>query len=201
MKGITLALIAILVLAGATTASADDSGWYVVGGVGGTDTNPLILDTQNSLIAARQSGFVYSSNSGMSAYRLHAGYQLSEYFAVEGGYVNLGNFKYTATGGTLASPYSISSTIKASYLDGVALLPFGNHFSLLAKLGIAHSTSSSVAGVPVDFAGISKTGFTTGLGVKYEFANGVSIQYEEDSYNVGASDLLGAGFFSLGYKF
>ncbi len=203
MKKIILAGMALTSLTGPMTAFADDSGWYVAGGFGGALITPLELDTQNALIAAGDSQFTTSSNNGITtASRVQAGYQINRGFAVEAGYVNLGNYSYAATGGNLSSPYSISSTISASYFDAVGIMPLGtSQWSVFGKVGVAHTSATSVTGVAPSFAGTSITGFTSGLGIKYEFANGISIQYEADNYDVGLSAPVATGFYSLGYKF
>ena len=203
MKKIILAGMLITGLSASMNAFANDSGWYVAGGLGGALTTPLDLDTQNALIAAGDSRFATGSNNGITmASRLQAGYQINSSFAVEAGYVNLGNYTYAATGGNLPSPYSISSTISASYIDAVGILPLGTtQWSVFGKVGVAFANATSVAGVAPSFAGTSRTGFTSGIGIKYEFANGISIQYEADDYDIGLSTPIAAAFYSLGYKF
>lgn len=201
MKNIALAAVAAFGLAGAVSAHADDSGWYIAGGLGGTSVAPLILDTQNALIAAGDTRFVYSANKGVGAARLQAGYQISTHLAVEGGFVHVGKFQYTATGGNLPAPYSFSTTIRATYMDAVGILPLGSQFSAFGKLGIAHTSSTAVTGAALPFAGRSRIGVNTGLGIKYEFSNGISLQYEGSSYDIGASSALSTGTFNLGYKF
>jgi OOP family OmpA-OmpF porin len=203
MKKIILAGVVITGIVGSISAFADDSGWYVAGGFGGALTTPLDLDTQNTLIAAGDSKFTASSNNGSTiSSRVQAGYQINSGFAVEAGYVNLGNYSYSATGGNLSSPYSFSSTISASYFDAVGIMPLGaTRWSVFGKVGVAHTNSTSMAGVAPSFAGASRTGFTSGVGIKYEFANGISIQYEADNYDVGLSAPVATGFYSLGFKF
>jgi len=201
MKKLALRAISIVGLTCAVNALADDGNWYIAGGLGGTDVSALIFDTQNAMISKGATRFSYAANQGIAASRLQAGYMFLPHWAVEAGFVNLGDFKYTASGGNLAAPVSLSSHIKATYVDAVAILPFTDHAGFFAKLGLAHTTSTGVTALPLAFAGTSVNGLTGGLGLKYEFSNGVSIQYEQDSYNVHASSVIGVGTFNLGYRF
>lgn len=203
MKKIILALMALIGLAGATTAFADDDGWYVLGAVGRPTGSDYQSRVDNALIAAGGTGFS-SSFSKATVYKLQLGYQINKNFAVEGGYLGSSNQTYSATGGNLGGTLTVSGNVSGYNLIAVGILPLANQFSLLGKLGVAglqESVTATGGGFTVSVNG-SKTDLTYGLGAKYDFTKEISMRLDLDSYNVGNSTsasrsnvwMVGAGY-------
>jgi len=204
MKKITLALMAIAGLAGATTAFASDNGWYVFGAVGqstNNDKSPL----DNALTSAGASGFS-SSMSTPTLYNLDVGYQFIKYFAVEGGYIGTNNPTYSASGGNLPGPVNVSDSVHGWDVKAVGILPLGYQFSLLGKVGAADMSSSATVTGPGGSASVSgsKTDVTYGLGAEYDFTNAVLVRLDWDNYNIGdsnSSNRVNIWTVGVGYKF
>src|SRR5207342_2946038 len=77
-------------------AVAAESGWYLGGGIGQSQAN--IADDR---ISTQLSGYGLTMTSiddddKDTGYKLFGGYKFNKYFAVEGGYFNLGKFGFTA---------------------------------------------------------------------------------------------------------
>lgn len=204
MKKITLAVMAIAGLAGAPTAFADDSGWYVLGGVGPTTGGSDQSSLDHKLKASGASGFSSSLNTA-TLYKLQAGYQINSFFAVEGGYIASNHQIYSASGGNI-TPVTATGRISGWNLTAVGILPLAYQFSLLGRLGAAGVGDKDTLtgfGRPVSASG-SKTDVTYGFGVKYDFTKAVFVRSDVDSYNIGST--LSATrstvwMLSLGYKF
>ena len=188
MKKITIVLMAIAGLIGASTAFAGSNGWYVWGAAGQPTNYDDKKETDRALTSGGSTGF-FSSYSKPTVYKLQIGNQLNEYFAVEGGYNGSNNATYTATGGNLARPISVSSDVSGWNLTAVGILPIAKQFSLLGKLGVADMRTSGTvveSGAIVSASG-SKTEPTFGLAVKYDSTNNIFLRFDLDSYRTGSS--------------
>lgn len=205
MKKITLAVLAIAGLVGASTSFADDSGWYVLGGVGPTTGGRDQSKLDHTLKAAGASGFSSSINTA-TVYKLQAGYQINSFFAVEGGYIASNREIYSASGGNLPGPVTATGRISGWNLTAVGILPLAYQFSLLGKLGaagIGDTDTLTGFGQPVYAMG-SKTDLTYGFGAKYDFTKAVFVRLDVDSYNIGSTlsaTRSNVWMLGLGYKF
>lgn len=209
MKKFTFVAVTMAGLAGligASPAFAADQGWYLLGGAGqatGGDSGQSSID--NALTSAGANG--YSSNLNTPAlYKLEVGFQLDRNWALEGGYLGSSNSNYSALGGNLFGAATSSASFGGWNLTGVGILPLGSGFSLLGKLGVANmQESANVQGGGYSFStGGSKTDATYGLGIKYDFGNGVFLRADLDSYNIGNSNTSSRSTVSMidiGYKF
>lgn len=201
MKKAIAGLCVVVTMTGVSnTALADDSGFYVVGAVGQA-RGVSKSNTDASLTALGATGYVSSMNSNATAYKFLVGYQLNTNFAIEGGYVNVGKFDYTATGGNLISPVSLSAKSTGWGLDAVGILPLGNQFSGLGKLGVAQVSTSCSSSANVVASCPSKTDLTYGLGVKYDLTSAVSLRGDWDSYKGGSGQRANVWTVGVGYKF
>src|SRR5665647_3765154 len=111
-----LSLIALAVLA-SSFAMADDSGWYAGANVGRSSAK-----IDDARISSGFTSATITDDDRSSGYKIFGGYQFNQYFAVEGGYFDLGNFGFHATTvptGTLSG----NIKLKGLNLDLVGTLP------------------------------------------------------------------------------
>ena len=205
MNRTLIAAMAVVGMANASIALADDVGLYVLGGIGQTTGSNDQSNLDNALRSVGAVGFG-STLSKPTVYKLQLGYQINQNFAVEGGYLGSSNENYTASGGNLAGPISASGSVKGWNLTGVGILPLVNNFSLLGKLGFASIKESvTVVGPGGAAAGSgNKTDLTYGIGAKYDFTSNIFARFDVDSYNVGnsaSSSRSTVWMFDIGYKF
>lgn len=209
MTGICVAAAITMV---SSTVLADDSGFYVLGAVGQTRVNYDKAGADTALTNAGVTGLVSTTSNNPTAYRLQAGYQFHPNWAIESGYVDLGKISYSATGVVGVTPGTANETDKAEAwnVSAVGILPFGNSFSALGKLGIASVRSAANATVTLTGVGTAtlgqsktKTNATYGLGLKYDLTKNVSVRGDYDNYDTGVTGAGNIGVWSLGvaYKF
>ena len=128
-----------------------------------------------------------------TTYTVRLGYRLNNYFAIEGGYYDLGTYAFSNNGGTTA--ISGSAKAKSFGLSAVGIAPLSNVFELYARLGIEQSEIKANANTALLTASESdkQTGATYGIGGRYLFTKqfGVFAEWmkndkiEVDSYLIG----------------
>lgn len=147
-------------------------------------------------------------------YKLYGGVPLTRNFAIEGGFFDLGKFGYTATGNFPTRPGVPAGTLNADLkvpkgvnLDLVGMVPFGNQFSLLGRVGVTRvQTRSNFSGTGAVFFPGSGAGQETdwgykfGVGLEYAFSRAFAVRAEAERYRV--PDTLGGkanvDLFSIG---
>ncbi|MEI7431483.1 MAG: outer membrane beta-barrel protein [Betaproteobacteria bacterium] len=192
-----IALIALLAATAAAPALAGD--FYVAGSVGQSAFDVPKSRLDGLLTSAGYTGINTSIDKNDIAYKAQVGYQLNQYFAIEGGYIDFGKAKYsgTVTGGT------VKADIKASGFNiaAVGILPINESFSLFGKLGVIDAKAE------VGSASATKIKPTYGLGATYNVNKqlGIRVEYElfsklGDANKTGEADVsvLSAG---VAYKF
>lgn len=201
----TLGLVA-LALISSSLAMAQDSGWYVGGSVG---RSKATIDNQKITDSLVNSGFTTTSihdDDHDTGYKVFGGYQFNRYFALEGGYFNLGRMGFTAytlPGGTLDG----SLKTHGLNLDLVGILPITPKFSAFARAGVTRARTSD------SFSGTGAVGVPTpepadkrawnakaGVGLQYQINETFGLRAELERYRItdainvrGDIDLLSAG--------
>lgn len=199
-----LALIAMLAATVAAPAFAGD--FYVVGSVGQATMDLNKSEIDNSLTSAGVTGLSSSLDKTDTAYKIQLGYQFNQNVAVEGGYIDLGKGKYSATftGGT-GTANAKASGVNVAVLG---ILPINEAFSAFAKLGVIDAkvktdvSATGPGGSASASASSTKLKTTWGIGASYQFSKqvGVRVEYEQfkklgDASTTGESDvsLVSAG--------
>jgi OOP family OmpA-OmpF porin len=187
---ITAALLGLTAAAGAAHAETRD-GWYG-GGTVGRSMQKIGSSGLDSAFGAQ--GLVSSStmdSSGKTSYSLFVGNRLNEFFAVEGGYVNLGRFGYTSAV-TLPAADTVSGHFQARGIDFAALgyFPISRRFSAYLKFGMAYLDArldaSSTGAVTVDGGHKRNLNPLFGTGISYDITRNISLRAGWDRFlNVG----------------
>jgi OOP family OmpA-OmpF porin len=206
-----LGLIALAASAMADTAAANDAaGWYVGGNAG---LSRAKIDDPRIIGGLNANGFTTTSIADDShglGYKVYGGYRFIRFFAVEGGYLDLGRFGFKAT--TLP-PGTLNGQLKlrGANLDLVGMLPITHQFFALARIGGTYSeTRDSFSGTgAVHVLNPSRKkwapNYKFGLGLEYDFIPSLGLRLEAERYriddavgNKGDIDLFSAG---LLYRF
>jgi len=139
-----------LALSLASAASwAEGGGWYfgVTGGQAEADLNKVEFDDLAIFAFESNGADVLSGSSTLddsdTSFSLFGGYRVSEYFAVEAGYVDFGTMKYRSTGvvdpmGLPPASAAFSADVEAAGFTVAAIgsIPIGNSFDVHGRAGV-----------------------------------------------------------------
>lgn len=192
-------------------ALAADDGWYAVGFAGESSASSIDQDALDASVidAFNQFGFdvveatssVDDSDTGFGA---AVGYQVSENFAAELAYVDLGSADYRASGtvtdGVTDYPASVdvSATARGPVFSFLGILPIGSRFSAYGRVGIALFKSEGTANVTIDDVSDGTSDSTQrsnglyGVGGEFSVNNRFSVRLDWTRYaKVGSEDITG----------
>lgn len=188
----------------AQTATDYNPRWYMGGNIGLSTAN---IDKEK--ITQNLSNPSYTDNENDFGYKLFGGYQFNKYFALEGGYFNLGKFDYALSTGTGTAEGNIK--IVGVNLDAVAILPVTEKFSLFGRLGANYAqvkdSFGSTGSISITNTNPKKSdlNYKFGAGLQYAITDAVGIRLEAERYrindavgNMGDIDLFSVG---LTYRF
>lgn len=189
-----------------TAAAAQELPYY--GGVG--------LGTARTGISSKALGITGATATSLSrdendfGGKIFAGYRLHPYWAVEGGYVDLGKASAKRSMSAPVGSISMDSSNTGWFIDFVGRMPIGNGFSLIGKVGqISSETRTHLsAGGAVSLApGTAshykerETNWKYGAGAEYEISKTMAVRSEVELYRkLGKDDAGGeyeVGLFSL----
>ena len=182
--------LSLCLLLMSTGAMADD--WYVLGEVTHSKDKLDTSHTDALLANAGATGLSSDGKSNGNQWRLQLGYQINPNVAVEGGYIDFGKAKYSAT---YTNPGSASGTVKAGGVDVAVLgiLPVTDSVSLFGKLGaVAAHVKSDITATGVTSPGSSSANVVApllGLGASFKVGDATEIRTEFDHVSkLGKSD-------------
>ena len=178
-------------------------GWYMGANIGVSDTN-----IDENTITQGLTNPSYSDDERDLGFKLFGGYQFNKYFALEGGYFNLGEFDYALSTATGTAGGSIK--VMGVNLDAVGIVPITEDFSAFARVGahyaqakdsFSSSGSLSITGTPKE----KELNYKLGLGLEYAVTDAIGVRLEAERYRIndavgndGDIDLLSIG---LTYRF
>lgn len=195
-----------------TAFAADDfinpdwanSAFYVGGSVGQGRSH---LDDRNvvNTLSGNSALSGFSTDSRDRGFKLFIGKQLNHYFAIEGGYFDLGNYDFSAV--TTANRAITGETkLRGLNLDLVGQLPLTERFSILGRVGGQYTrtkTDYSGAGITAPgnrYSSDSNWGPKAGLGLEYKFSEALAgrVEMERNRINDGIGrrgnvDLISVG--------
>jgi len=205
----TLGFVALMSLA-SPFANADNSGWYIGANVGQSRAD---IDDQRIKNDLQRQGFTATSiteNEQDFGYKLFGGYQFNQYFALEGGYFDLGKFDFTANTfpvGTLKGDIKL----RGLNVDAVGLIPFTAKLSGFGRVGLNYAEArdtfrgSGLVHVTNPNPREKAFNYKFGLGLQYALTPSLAARLEAERYrindavgNEGDIDLISVG---LLYRF
>ena len=192
MKKAILSTLAVGVLLAVFSAPAiaADSGWYVAGDVGRSQFSGGFFDNNYQL----PSSWVRSTSDRSTGYRLTGGYQFTQNWGVEAGYVDLGHGTVTDRNPhpdpflpDVATRTTYRIGAKGFFAAGTATWPIGEQWSVFARVGVVdgrldfqpHTNGN------INLMGGSDTSWkaTYGVGAKWKFQPEWSLRLGWDSYH------------------
>ncbi|PLY40587.1 hypothetical protein CSZ94_20225 [Janthinobacterium sp. ROICE36] len=186
-----------------------NSAWYLGAGVGQSRATIDEPRLRASLAANGESVTGFSKDQRDTGYKLFVGRQLNQYFAVEGGYFDLGkfDFKSTTSGNGVLNG---EAGFRGVNLDLLGQLPLSQRLSLLGRVGMHYTKTNTefsgnrLLGSTNTHASERKLNAKLGLGLEYKFSEALALRGEVERYrlndavgNRGDADLYSV---SLVYK-
>ena len=187
----TSGTLGLLVLAAITSpiAMAQASGWYIGANVGQARAKIDDPRITSSLLAGGFTTTSIANDERDTGYKLFTGYQFNRYFALEGGYFDLGKFGFTAStipAGTLRGDIKL----RGLNLDLVGTLPITDKLSAFGRVGAnyaeAKDTFRGTGFVIVRNPNPSTkaTNVKYGAGLQYAFNDAWAMRLEGERYRV-----------------
>ena len=167
---------------------AQQSGFYVGGSLGQSEASGFCSDLRSVFTG------VSACDEKDTGFKIFAGYQVNRNFAIEGSYVDYGEFTARATvpPGVLVTG---SADATAFGVAGLGILPVSDRFSLFGKVGLLMTdigATVSGGGVTVSESD-DETGLQFGVGVLFNFTNNIGIRAEWERNDEAEIDMLSAG--------
>ena len=170
-KLVVLALAMSAAADGALAAKSDDISGPYVGAAFGRSS----FSTQGG--GAPKLG----SDDHDRALKIYGGYQLNDFFGVQGGYVRLGKLEDRFGVGGASVAQSVSG--RSLYIAGTGRLPLGDAFALTGKAGISFGkTSGANALLAADSLIGSKRSLMLGAGAEYRFNRDLALTVDHERY-------------------
>jgi OmpA-OmpF porin, OOP family len=171
-------------------AIAADSGWLVGANLGQSRAQ---IDEERITARLLQGGFTttsFSDDDTDFAGKIFGGYKFNKYFALEGGYFNLGKFGYTATT-TPAGSLIGNIQIEGLNFDAVGILPITEKFAAFGRVGVNYAdvkdqfSSTGAAPTPTNPSPDEREfNYKAGLGLQYNFTKTVAMRAEWERYRI-----------------
>lgn len=188
----------------------EENGWSMGMNIGKSSATIDSASIQSSL---ENNGFDVSSieeDKRNEGYKIYLGYQFGPYLALEGGYFDLGDFKFLANTQPETN-FRGKTELKGWNLDLVGILPVTERFSAFARVGVTQNESDTrfgSNGLIATEAYNSDDNYTKhkfGVGLQYDLSAAFTIRLEAERYrmddlvgNIGDLDLYSLG---LVYRF
>nr|WP_319566526.1 outer membrane beta-barrel protein [uncultured Rhodoferax sp.] len=201
---LTLALMA------SPFAMADTPFWYGGANIGQSQATIDDARIASGLLANGLTAGPINDIHRDLGFKLYGGYQFNKNFAVEGGYLDLGQFGFNTSTiplGTLSG----NIRLKGVNLDAVGILPITDKFSAFGRLGVTHmQTNDAFVGTGAvnvlnPNPSSRDTNLKVGLGLQYALTPALMLRGEIERYriddavgNKGDVDLVSVG---LVYRF
>ena len=184
-------------VAAAQAAPTGQDGWY-----GGLDISRSHLGLSGGNIDRAFAGQGITSTSSLDrsrgAWGAELGYRFGRNFALEGGYTDLGRFKFSSAA-TAPGIDTERGAFKAHawWLGPVGIVPLADRWSLIGKAGVTRvsesmSASSGTGATAPNSVSGSNTGWLLGVGTTYDFNRSMFAKLEWDRYGrVGIANATG----------
>lgn len=168
----------------------ENKGWIGGLSVGQSVANIDDVRITRQLVSTGLTNVSMDVNDRDNAYKIFAGYQFNDYFALEGGIFNLGRFRYTAftePEGTLNGSIKLSGI----NLDAVLKLPITKDFSAFGRVGLHYTeakdtfrSTGAVVGATNRSPEKTDGNYKLGLGLQYDFNDSVGMRGEWEKIRV-----------------
>ena len=205
IKAAGILSLAVVAAISSQLTLAEDAGWYIGGNLGQTRADIDEEGIARSLAENGFSGTLVHDDSIDKGYKLYGGYQFNRYFALEGGYFDLGKFDFTSTTSP-AGTFNGSIKLRGVNVDLVGFVPITEKLSAFGRAGLDYAQAKdSFSGtgfvhVLSPNAKESAANLKVGAGLQYAFTDKLAMRFEGERYRIndavghkGDVDLISLG--------
>jgi OOP family OmpA-OmpF porin len=185
----TVACLPTLAQSSYDSDKVNNTGWYAGANAGRSSATVDNARITRELAANGLATTSIADRERSTGYKLYGGYKFNPNFALEGGYVDLGKFGFTAN--TLpAGSLNGDIRLRGFNLDAVGILPLSERFSAQARIGLASMQArdnfSGTGAVGVSNPNPSKraTNYKVGLGLEYAISPNLGLRGDLERYRV-----------------
>jgi OmpA-OmpF porin, OOP family len=210
--GLAVGLGLALSMVSAASWAEQRAGWYfgVTGGQAeAADLDQAVLDEivldTFAFIGAPVTSGTSSLDDSDTSFSLFGGYRVSEYFAVEAGYVDFGTAKYRASGvidpvgpqPPLAASYSADFEVAGFTAAAIGAVPLANAFDLHGRLGVLFADMEITESATMSFSSAQESystdsqDFFYGLGVGLQVGQNLSLSLDWQQFKDVGDDETG----------
>lgn len=171
---VTKVVLLLTALGIAPAALAEDAGGYFGVSAGQASASDYCSDTGGLTVT--------SCDDSDTSFRIFGGARITPNVGIEAAYVNLGTYTGSVSG--FGPAVRVETELTGFTVQGVGMVPFGNEFSLMGRVGIIFwdlnsSASASFASASV---GDDGTDIALGVGAQYKFARNFGLRADVDFY-------------------
>jgi OOP family OmpA-OmpF porin len=172
-----------------TDPSQNSAAWYFGADIGRSKAKIDDNSIDNALAVDGASSTRIYDRDLDTGFKVFGGYQFNDYFAIEGGYFDLGKFGYNATtvpAGTLNG----DSSIRGLNVDVIGFLPLTEDFSAFGRIGANYSeakdnfNSTGLIGVTNPDPSKKDVNYKFGVGLQYRITHALATRLEIERYRV-----------------
>jgi opacity protein-like surface antigen len=165
-------------------------------------TGPYVGAAYGAAFGNREIDDTNSSNDERlgHASKVFGGYQITEHFGVQAGYVRMNALNQNTGSGTTFVRQTVTG--HSSYVAGTGRLPLGDSFALTGKVGVSfNKVTDASPSTPATHALLgSRTSLLIGTGAEYVLNRNVSFSVELESYGKLSGQVKGDTL-TLGTRF
>ena len=182
-------LIFALIAAATAMGSAQAAGPYVGVGIATADHYNLTGTTTSSTDGYKANGKIFG------------GYDLTDTFGVEAGYVDFRNANYAYTTGNSSTVRQANADGRSFYIAGKGTFPINEQFSVVGKLGATDNKRTLNSTDAAYNVSQSKTELYAGVGVQYKLNQKVALVAEYERFGKNRDFGVKADVFTIGAKY
>ena len=181
-----------LILFASQAAMAADEGFYLGLNVGEGKARIAQRDIFNRLVGQGFTATSFERDGEDTGFKVFGGYQFSPYFALEGGYFDLGEYGFNAVM-VPAATFRGDIEVKGINLDAVLKYPLTDKLSVLGRVGVTRAetegsfSSSGAALVSTASTRELDNNVKYGVGLQYDFTNALAMRFELERYRINDS--------------